>query len=182
MSDTASSVNPDAAENGVGTASHRCSCGSTCAALALTVSVCVNVIFAVLIFLGSATEQDTRAITSAQTTDQAIDGSTVCSDCRNFKLPTDQLQLNTHIQVVQTKNGNVCCLRQAEGLWRLLNLMNVKSLMQQKKSVGRRTMPPSSAHLYLDTSTARFGERTVASYDIHGMLKTNSDPDLHASS
>ncbi|XP_067670046.1 uncharacterized protein [Haliotis asinina] len=154
MPDTISSTTPDAVENVVGTTSHHSSCYNKCAALATAVSVFVNVVFVVLIVLGSSTDQDTRTIASALSADQAIDRSAVCLDCRNFQLPTDQLQLNRHLQVVRTRNGSACCLRQAEGLWRLLNLMNAKSLMHQKQTFGRPALHPSSAHLYLDTSTA----------------------------
>ncbi|XP_046344412.2 uncharacterized protein LOC124125182 [Haliotis rufescens] len=157
MSDTASRVmiNPNSSENGIGTENHCLSRARTWGWIAVSVSLCVNVILLVLLVPLVCHREETQTNTIMAQSAEVMDKSAVCTNCRHFRPHVDLLQLNSHLQVVQTKHGNICCLRQAEGLWRLLNLMNIKSMMmQQQQSIGRPLSLPSSAHLYLDTDTA----------------------------
>ncbi|XP_046342103.1 uncharacterized protein LOC124122943 [Haliotis rufescens] len=138
-------------EDGVVIEKHRLSCEQTTACLIVTLSICVNLTLGVTILLSINLGYGTELASRTSPSRQMIDRYSVCTECHYFGHAEKHTRHGRLVKRVETNDGQICCLHQAESLWRLLNLIHMESLMQQPTSPGQVSFPPPSAHLYLDT-------------------------------
>ncbi|XP_046559938.1 uncharacterized protein LOC124268957 [Haliotis rubra] len=129
----------------------------------LVVSLAINIILAAL-YAWRTVHRDTEVGPSAEALASVLsDEGTVCTDCRSLGVNPETYKSDLHGFYLRHVTGlsALCCLRNAEGLWRIASMFTNRFYKHTQTgtvpSEASKTTQSTGAHLYVDSEALKSG-------------------------
>ncbi|XP_046344421.2 uncharacterized protein LOC124125192 [Haliotis rufescens] len=134
-------------------------CKRNAAAVVLIVSLGINVL--AVVYVLNYVQHESGARPHAEARVSGGHENTVCTDCRSLGVNLDRRKSTLHELHVHhvTGSSSLCCLRNAEGLWRLAsifaNRFHTETRGDAFSSSARTSPKQTGAHLYVDSEALK---------------------------